>query len=51
MYWSNKSLDSQVDWLKITCFGPLVKKNISISKKGLVSQLELFKKPSFVVGR
>ncbi len=43
------SHSSQFDWSKNTCFGPLVKMDISISKNGLVSQLEPFGKPCFVV--
>ncbi len=35
----------QVDWSKNTCFGPVVKMNMSISKKIPVSQFEPFEKP------
>ncbi len=44
-----KSHFNQVDWLKNTCFGPLIKMDISISKKKPISQFELFEKPNFVV--
>jgi hypothetical protein len=40
---------NQVDWSKNTCFMPLVKKDVSINKKRLVNQFELFEKPSFIV--
>ncbi len=36
---------SQVDWFKNTCFRPLVKMDMSISKKRLINQFEPFEKP------
>ncbi len=38
---------SQVDWSKNTCFGPLVKMDMSIHKKRPVNQFELFKNHFF----
>ncbi len=45
----HKNHFSQVDWSKNTCFGPLVKMDMSISKKRPINQFEPFEKPSFVV--
>jgi hypothetical protein len=40
---------NQVDWPKNACFEPPIKMDMSISKKWLVSQFELFEKLCFVV--
>jgi hypothetical protein len=40
---------SQIDWSKNTCFMPLIKLDMSIIQKILVSQLEPFEKPCFIV--
>ncbi len=40
---------NQLDWSKNTCFGPLIKMDMSISRKWPIGQLEPFKKPCFVV--
>ncbi len=48
MYWLNKSL--YLSWLvKNTCFKPLVKMDMSIGKKRLISQLGAFEKPRILV--
>jgi hypothetical protein len=43
------SLCSQVDWSKNTCFKPLIKMDMSINKKKLISQFESFEKPRILV--
>jgi hypothetical protein len=43
------SHSNQIDWSKNTFFEPLVKMDMSISKKWLISQFELFEKPKILV--
>jgi len=40
---------SEVDWSKNTCLGPLIKMDMSISKKGLINQFGSFEKPKIII--
>ncbi len=40
---------TQLDWSKNTCFGPLIKMDMSINIKKIVNQLEPFEKSCFII--